>query len=106
MARPSRHNKWILEIPESTKRTMTAWYEKPHQIFDEYYVPFMVYLNPYHGRKLYQISLGEYICLMDIRKTHSTASEQIRYCSSNRYHRFRFDNFILDWIDFKLEEFF
>jgi uncharacterized iron-regulated membrane protein len=46
-AHPSRHGEWVLEMPRSSHGMMTAWYEKPHETFDEYYAPLMVSVNPY-----------------------------------------------------------
>ncbi len=46
-AHPSRHGEWVLEMPRSPKGMVTAWYEKPHETFGEYYAPLMVSVNPY-----------------------------------------------------------
>ena len=73
MAHPSRHNEWILQIPESTKVTITAWHEKTHETFDKYYAPLMVSINPYNG-KLYQISFG------GIHFSHGYTTYTINYC--------------------------
>ncbi len=44
---PSRHDEWVLEWPRSARGMMTAWYEKPHETFGEFYAPLMVSVNPY-----------------------------------------------------------
>ena len=46
-AHPSRHGEWVLEMPRSPKGMVTAWYERPHETFGEYYAPLMVSVNPY-----------------------------------------------------------
>jgi len=46
-AHPSRHGEWILEMPRTPHGMLTAWYEKPHETFGEYYAPLMVLINPY-----------------------------------------------------------
>lgn len=46
-AHPSRHESWTLEMPRSPHGMLTAWYEKPHETFGEYYAPLMVSVDPY-----------------------------------------------------------
>jgi uncharacterized iron-regulated membrane protein len=46
-AHPSRHEEWVLEMPRSPRSALTAWYEKPHETFGEFYAPLMVSVNPY-----------------------------------------------------------
>ena len=48
-AHPSRHGEWVLEMPRSPLGMVTAWYERPHETFGEYYAPLMVSVNPYSG---------------------------------------------------------
>ncbi|MDD5034609.1 MAG: PepSY-associated TM helix domain-containing protein [Methylococcaceae bacterium] len=44
---PSRHESWTLELPRTRHGMITAWYEKPHETFGEWYAPLMVSVNPY-----------------------------------------------------------
>lgn len=48
-AHPDRHGVWTLEMPRTARGTITAWFEKPRETFDEFYAPLMVSVNPYTG---------------------------------------------------------
>lgn len=48
-AHPDRHGVWTLEMPRAQHGTITAWFEKPRETFDEFYAPLMVSVNPYTG---------------------------------------------------------
>ncbi|MGZ4960414.1 MAG: PepSY-associated TM helix domain-containing protein [Methylomonas sp.] len=48
-AHPDRHGVWTLEMPRTKHGTITAWFEKPRETFDEFYAPLMVAVNPYTG---------------------------------------------------------
>jgi uncharacterized iron-regulated membrane protein len=46
-AHPRQHGSWTLEMPRSPDGTITAWFEKPHETFGEFYAPLMVSVHPY-----------------------------------------------------------
>ncbi len=48
-AHPNRHGVWTLEMPRTKHGTITAWFDKPRETFDEFYAPLMVSVNPYTG---------------------------------------------------------
>lgn len=48
-AEPNRYGVWTLELPAQPNQPITAWFEKPHETFDQYYAPLMLTINPYTG---------------------------------------------------------
>jgi len=48
-AHPNRYGSWTLEMPRTRHSMITAWYDKPTEIFFELYAPLMVSVNPYTG---------------------------------------------------------
>ncbi len=71
LAHPNRHDEWVLEMPRSPHGMITAWYEKPHETFGEYYAPLMVSVNPYTAEVIASRFWGHtFVTWMDDVHTH------------------------------------